>query len=119
MPASRSTCALTSARPASRPSARPCAKASLCASACRSARPPTVGSLLVSGAPSMEGAVHSDTPDTLVRTSDKLAVAFAAQADGAFFGQALRNHDDFFLRRFHLGQFDRSAGLHVVLQYFR
>src|ERR1700761_3908198 len=119
MPASRSTCALTSARPAWRPSAKPCSNASLCASACRSASPPTVAMRCCAGWPSMSGTVHSATVGpAFAWGSDKLARSLAAETDGALFGHPLCDHDDLFLRRFDIGQFYRAARFHVVLQDF-
>src|SRR5258708_3533321 len=119
MPASRSTCACTSARPACRPSVNPCSKASLCASACRSARPPTVGILCWGAGLSMAGTVHSATVAGLALGSDKFARTLAAETDRAFFGHSLRDHDDFLLRRFDVGQLHRAACFHVVLQNLR
>src|ERR1700733_13949221 len=120
MPASRSTCAFTSARPALRPSSSPCSKASLCASACRSARPPTVAILCCGAGLSMSGTVHNATVAPGFRlASDKLARPFAAETDRALFGHALRDHDDFLLRRLALGELHRAAGPHVVLEDFR
>src|SRR5580704_9109839 len=120
MPASRSTCACTSARPALRPSARPCSKASLCASACKSARPPTVAIFCCGAGLSMSGTVHNATvAPGLGLTSDKLARPLAAETDGALFGHALRNHDDFLLRRFDVRQLYRTPRLHIVLEDFR
>src|SRR6202521_1269378 len=120
MPASRSTCACTSARPACRPSASPCSKASLCASACRSASPPTVAIFCAGmGLPTL-GAVHSWAPAAadLKSASDKFAAALAAEIDGAFFSQALRNDDDFLLRRLDVREFHRTARFHIVLEDF-
>src|SRR5580698_7117543 len=120
MPASRSTCAWISARPASRPSASPCSNASLCASACRSARPPTVAILCEVWAPSMAGTAHSATAAAgFGLTSDKIAGALAAKTYRALFRHALRDHDDFLLRRLDIGEFHRSARFHVVLEDFR
>src|ERR1700761_7439819 len=117
MPASRSTCALTSAWPACRPSAKPCSNASLCASACKSARPPTVAIRCCVGWPSMSGTVHRATVGVgFALESDKLARALAAEADGALFGHALRDHDDFLLGGFDIGQLHRPSRLHVVLE---
>src|SRR3984957_16798198 len=120
MPASRSTCALTSACPALRPSSSPCSKASLCASAWRSARPPTVAIFCCGAGLSMSGTVHNATvAPGFGLASDKFARPLAAETDGALFGHALRNHDDFLLRRLDVGQLDRSARLHIVLEDFR
>src|ERR1700722_15554936 len=119
MPARRSTCAFPSARPALRPSSNPCSKASLCASACRSARPPTVAIFCCGAGPSMSGTVHSATAAPGLRlASDKLARSLAAETDGALLGHTLRNHDDFLLRRFDVGQLYGTACLHVVLEDF-
>src|SRR5580692_1166973 len=120
MPASRSTCAFTSARPALRPSSSPCSKASLCASACRSARPPTVAIFCCAGGLSMSGTVHNATVAPVFEfASDKLARPFAAETDGALFGHALRDHDNFLLCRLDIGQLHRTACLHIVLEDFR
>src|SRR5271167_4008847 len=120
MPARRSTWARTSASPASRPSCNPCSNASLCASACKSARAPTVAVLRGgAGPPSISGADHSATVAAFGVGSDKLAAAFAAETDGAFFGHALRDDDDFLLRGFDVGELHRAARLHVVLEDFR
>src|ERR1700732_1109517 len=117
MSAKRSTWARTSARPASRPSANPCSKASLCASACKSASPPAVAILRATGP--MSGACQSWAPaDDLDPVSDKVAAAFAAEIDGAFLGQALRNDHDFLLRRLDVREFHRTARFHVVLEDF-
>src|ERR1700722_18746571 len=110
----------TSARPASRPSASPCSKASLCASACRSARPPTVAILGCAAGPSMSGTVHKATVAAcLALGSDKLTRPLAAETDRAFFGHALRDHDDFLLRGLAIRQFHRAARFHIVLEDFR
>src|SRR3984957_5563046 len=120
MPASRSTCAFTSARPALRPSSSPCSKSSLCASAWRSARPPTVAILCCGAGLSMSGTVHNATvAPGFGLASDKLARPLAAETDGALFGHALRNHDDFLLRRFDVRQLPRAPRLHIVLENFR
>src|ERR1700677_4821643 len=114
MPSSLSTWARTSARPASRPSARPCSKASLWASACRSASPLTVGNLWPAEPLPMSGAAQ-----TLTVVSDKLGAALAAETDGAFLRQALRDHHDLLLRRLDLDELHGTARLHVVLENFR
>src|SRR6202020_744192 len=120
MPARRSTCAFTSACPALCPSSSPCSKASLCASACRSARPPTVAILCCGAGLSMSGTVHNATVAPGFKlASDKLARPFAAETDGTLFGHALRNHDDLLLRRLDIGELDRAARLHIVLEDFR
>src|ERR1700689_3767571 len=120
MPASRSTFAFTSARPALRPSSSPCSKASLCASACRSARPPTVAIFCCGAGLSMSGTVHNATVAPGFKlASEKLSRPFAAETDGALFGHALRNHDDFLLRRFDVRQLYRTPCLHVVFEDFR
>src|SRR6516165_9165932 len=104
MPDNRSTCARTSARPASRPSASPCSNASLCASACRSASPATVAIFCVAAGLPTSGALQrcalSETHFGVA--SDKFAAALAAETDGAFLGQTLRDDDDFLLRRLHV-----------------
>src|SRR6202020_3310614 len=120
MPASRSTCAFTSACPALRPSSSPCSKASLCASACRSARPPTVAIFCCGAGLSTSGTVHNATVAPGFKlASDRPARPFAAETDGALFGHALRDHDDFLLCRLDVGQLYRTACLHVVLEDFR
>src|ERR1700704_4114008 len=120
MPARRSTCACTSARPAWRPSASPCSKASRCASACKSARPPTVANFCCGAGPSMSGTVQRATvAPVLVLASDKLARTLAAETDRAFFRHALRDHDDLLLRRFDVRELHGAARLHVVLENFR
>src|ERR1700722_9978963 len=118
MPGSRSTCACTSARPASRPSASPCSKASLCASSCRSARPATVAIFGAAPGLPISGAVHSCGPPgtALMLESDKFASALAAQTDGAFLGQTLRDDHDLLLRRLDIGELHRPARFHVVLE---
>src|ERR1700676_4910908 len=117
MPDSRSTWARTSACPASRPSAKPCSNASWCASACRSARPPTVAKFCCDRALPMSGTVHNATVAAgFALLSDKFAGSLAAQTDGALFGHALCDHDDFLLRGFDIGQFHRTACFHVVLE---
>src|SRR5579863_261265 len=120
MPSSLSTWARTSVRPASRPSARPCSKASLCASACRSTSPATVAIFRSAIGLPMSGAVQSCAPaeGDLALRSDKFAAALAAETDGAFLGQPLRDHHDFLLRRLHVGELHRAARSHVVLENF-
>ena len=45
--------------------------------------------------------------------------ALAAETDGAFLGQPLRDHHDFLLRRLDVGELHRPARFHVVLENFR
>src|ERR1700678_1158810 len=119
MPSSFSTWARTSTRPASRPSASPCSKASLWASACRSASPLTVGILCPAVPLPISGAAQTSAFDPLAMVLDKFAAALAAESDGAFLCQALRDHDDLFLRSLHLDELHGTARLHIVLENLR